>query len=84
MSPLGLGHFGPQELYWQDLCRGHLTLLHIKYISCGPYGFREEDFLSFSHYKSMGANYPSGCAQFRPQGIDWQDLCRELLKIATY
>ena len=30
-------------------------MLHTKYISSGPHGFREEDFLSFSHYKSMGA-----------------------------
>ena len=29
-------------------------MLHTKYISCGPHGFREEDFLSFSHYKTMG------------------------------
>ena len=34
----------------------HYTLLHIKYISSGPHGFRKEDFLSFSHYKSMAAN----------------------------
>ena len=26
-------------------------MLHTKYISCGSHGFREEDFLSFSHYK---------------------------------
>ena len=31
------------------------TLLHTKYISCGPHDFREENFLSFYHYKSMGA-----------------------------
>ena len=37
-------------------------MLHTKYISCGPYGFREEDFLSFSHYtcKPMGAIYRHG------------------------
>ena len=34
------------------------TLLHTKYISFGPHGFREEDFLSFSRYKYMGANDP--------------------------
>ena len=27
-------------------------MLHTKYISSGPHGFRE-DFLSFSHYKSI-------------------------------
>ena len=32
----------------------HLSLLHTKYLSSGPHSFREEDFLSFSHYKSMG------------------------------
>ena len=42
----------------------------------------EEDF--FSHYKSMGANDPRGVAQFGPQGLDLQDLCRGPLNIATY
>ena len=32
------------------------------------HGFREEDFLSFSHYKSMGANDPGGVA---PSGAVW-------------
>ena len=30
-------------------------MLHTKYIRRGPHGFREEDFLRFYHYKSMGA-----------------------------
>ena len=47
----------------------HYTLLHTIYISCGPHGFREEDFSSFSHYKSMGANDPRGVANFDPRGI---------------
>ena len=44
-------------------------LLHIKYISCGPHDVREEDFLSFSHYKSMGANDPWDVASFGPRGL---------------
>ena len=44
---------------------------HTKYISCGSHGFKEKDFLSFSHYKSM-----ENLGQFGPQGLDWQDLCR--------
>ena len=28
----------------------HLMLLNTKYVSSGPYGFREEDFLSITHY----------------------------------
>ena len=41
---MGRGQFGPQDLDWQD--RDHESLLHTKYVSCGPHGFRE-DFLSF-------------------------------------
>ena len=31
----------------------HQRLLHTKYKNCGPHGFREKDFKSFLHYKSM-------------------------------
>ena len=41
-------------------------------------------FLSFSHYKYMGANDPRGRGQFGPQGLDWQDFYRGPLNIATY
>ena len=33
------------------------------------YGFREEDVLSFSNYKSMGANAPRGMAGLDPRGL---------------
>ena len=36
---------------------------------CGPHGFREEDFSSFSHYKSMGANDPRGIASLGPRSL---------------
>ena len=48
---------------------GPLTLLHTKYISCEPYGLRVEDVLSFSHYKSLGANDPWGMANLDPRGM---------------
>ena len=32
----------------------------------------------------MGANEPPGQGQFGPLGLDWQDLCRGPLNIATY
>ena len=32
----------------------------------------------------MGVHDPLGHDQFGPQGLDWQDLCRGLLNIATY
>ena len=44
-------------------------MLHTKYLSSGPYGFREEDFLSFFHYKSMGGNEPRGVVNFDPRGM---------------
>ena len=46
----------------------HYTLLNTKHISSGPLGFRE-DFLSFSHYKSMGINNPLGVANLDPRGM---------------
>ena len=60
--------FGPQGHGWQDLCRRPLDIARHCYIhvlniqlalsiSCGSHGFREE-FLSFSHYKSLEANHP--------------------------
>ena len=41
-------------------------MLHTKYISRGPDGFRE-DLLSFSHYKSVGVN---GMVNLDPRGMD--------------
>ena len=53
-----------------SICVGDpLILLHTKYISSGPHGFRREDFLRVSHYKSMEANDPWGLASFRPRGL---------------
>ena len=55
-NPQGHGQFVPQGLDRQDLCRGPLNIATYKiYISRGPHGLREEDFLSFSHFKCMGA-----------------------------
>ena len=45
------------------------TLLHTKYRSSGPFGFREEVFFSFSHCKSMETIYPRGVAKFDPRGM---------------
>ena len=53
------------RIYKED----HYTLLHTKYESSEPCGFREEDFLFFSHCKSMGANDPRGGAIFDPRGM---------------
>ena len=59
---------GPRGMVGRIYVGDHLTLLHTKYLSSGPYGFREEDVLKkISHYKSMGANEPRGVVNFDPR-----------------
>ena len=65
-TPLGMASLDPRGLIGRIYVGDHYTLVHTKYISSGPHGFREEDFLSFSNYKSMGANDPPGHGQFGP------------------
>ena len=45
------------------------TLLHTKYRSSDSCGFREEDYFSFSHCKSMGTINPRDVAKYDPRGI---------------
>ena len=52
-DPRGVASVGPRGLIGRIYVGDNLTLLHTKYVSCGPICFREEDFLIFSHYKSM-------------------------------
>ena len=83
-DPQGMASLNPRGLIGRIYVVDHYTLLHTKYISSGPHGFQEEDFLSFSHYKCMGANDPSGVWPIWTQGHGWQDLCRRPLNIASY
>ena len=68
-EPLGMANLDPRGMIGRIYVGNHLTLLHTKYISSGPYGFREEDFWSFSHHKSMGDNEPRGMASLDPWGM---------------
>ena len=56
----GMANMDPRGMVGRIYVGDPSTLLYTKYLSSGPYGFREEDFLSFSHYKSMGAIYRHG------------------------
>ena len=58
----GVANLDPKGMIGRIYLGDHIMLLHTKYLTSGPYGFREEDFLSFSHYKSMGANEPQAGA----------------------
>ena len=53
------------RIYLED----HYTLPQTKYESSVPCGFGEEDFLCFSHCKSMGANDPRGGVIFDTRGM---------------
>ena len=55
MTP-GRGQFRPRGMSGRIYVEYHLTLLHTKYTSFRPCGFREEDFKCFSHYKPMADN----------------------------
>ena len=68
-DPMGGASLGTRGLIGRVYIEDHLTLLHTKYIICGPHGFREVDFLSFSHYKSVGANDSRGMASLDPRGL---------------
>ena len=65
-DPRGVASLDSRGLISRIYVRNYYTLLHTKYISSGPHGFREEDFLSFSHYKSMGANDPGAWPVWAP------------------
>ena len=43
-EPRGVGNLEPRGMIGRIYVGNHLTLLHTKYLSSGPYGFREEDF----------------------------------------
>ena len=69
MTPWGGAHMDPRGTVGRIYKEDHYTLLLTKYESSGPCGFGEEDFLCFSHCKSMGANDPRGGAIFDPRGM---------------
>ena len=57
-DPQGVASLDPRGLIGRIYVGDHYTLLHTTYISSESHGFRGEQFLSFSNYKSMGANDP--------------------------
>ena len=61
-----MANLNPRGLTGSIYVVDHYTLLHTKYISSGPHGFREEGLLSFSHYKPVGANDPQTISYQKP------------------
>ena len=69
INPRGMAKFDPRGMNGTIYVEDHELLLHTKYQSCGPSGFREEDFFSFSYCKSMETIDPRGVAKFDPRGM---------------
>ena len=46
-EPRGMLNLDPRGMVGRIYVGDHLTLLHIKYLSSGPHGFRKEDFFKF-------------------------------------
>ena len=55
-DPWGVANLDPRGMIGRIYVEYHLTLLHTKYTSFRPCGFKEEDFKCFSHYKPMAEN----------------------------
>ena len=68
-EPQSVASLDPRGMAGRIYKGDHLTLLNTNYLSSRPHGFREEDFLSLSHYKSMRANEPRGVANLDPRGM---------------
>ena len=83
-DPWGVASLDPRCLIGRIYVGDHYTLLHTRYTSSGPHGFKEEDVLSFFHYKSMGANDPRGVAILSPRGLIGRIYVGGALHIATY
>ena len=67
-GPWGGTILDPRGMVGRIYKEDHYTLLHTKYESSGPCGFREEDFFMFFPIT------PPGRGLYGPQGHDWQDL----------
>ena len=85
-DPWGEASWDSRGLIGRIYVGDHYILLHTKYISSRPHGFREEVFffLSFSHYKSMGANDPQGVANLGLRGLIGRIYVGDHQNIATY
>ena len=71
IDPQGVAKFDPWGMIGIIYVEDHKPLPRTKYQSCGPCGFREEDFLFFFfHSKSMETINPRGVAKFDPRGMN--------------
>ena len=58
---MGWGHFDPRDMIGRIYVELHMTLMHTEYTSCGPCGFREENFIMYFYHKPMEDNDAPVC-----------------------
>ena len=80
MTPGAWPILTPRGMIGRIYVEYHLTLLPTKYTSFGPCGFREEDFLIFSHYKPMADNDAPGAWPIWSPGSRLAEIIKGLTK----
>ena len=71
----GVANLDPRGMIGRINVEYHLTLLHTKYTSFRPFGFREEDFyFVFPIISLCYIMTPTGLGKCGPQGHDWKEL----------
>ena len=80
MTPLGVAILDPRGMIGRIYVEYHLTLLHTKYTSFRPCGFREEIFKCFSHYKPMADNDAPGARPIWTPGSRLAGIIKGLVK----
>ena len=70
----GGGCMDPRGMVRRIYKKDHYTLLHTKYGSSGPCGFKVEDFFYVCSIVSLWELMTPGPGHFLSQGHGWQDL----------
>ena len=70
MTPRGVANLDPRVTIGRNYKGAYLTLLHTKYKSSGPHGFREDFFFAFFPIISLWRPMtPRGVANLDPRGM---------------
>ena len=92
-DPSVMASLDPRSMVGRIYVGDYRPLLHTKYISCRPHGFREEDISSFAFfvclfvfflYKSVGANDLRDITSLDPRGLIGRINAGKHQNIATY
>ena len=73
-DPRGVANLDPRGMIGRIYVEYHLTLLHTKYTSFRPCGFRRRFLNVFPIISLWQIMMPPERGQFGPQGHDWQEL----------